>query len=43
LPANYFGDGVEILERKVNGRTIRVEWDWEGFEDTKGFLVDETL
>jgi len=43
LPANYFGDGVEILERKVNGRTIRVEWDWEGFEDTKGFLVDENL
>ena len=43
MPSNYFGDEVEILERKINGRTIEVKWDWANFKDTEGFPVDENL
>lgn len=43
LLSNYFGDEVEIIERKVNGRNIRVKWDWANFKDTKGFPVDDNL
>ncbi|MCK4669121.1 AAA family ATPase [Candidatus Bathyarchaeota archaeon] len=43
MPFNYFGDEVEILEREVDGRTIRVKWDWGGFKDTEGFPVDGNL
>ncbi|NIO37214.1 AAA family ATPase [Candidatus Bathyarchaeota archaeon] len=43
MSSDYFGDEVEILERKVNGRTVKVKWDWGSFGDTKGFPVDENL
>jgi len=43
LSYSYFGDEVEMLERKVNGRTVKVKWDWADFKDTKGFPVDENL
>ncbi len=43
MPHDYFGEGVEILERKVNGRTIKVKWDWGSFRDTKDFPVDANL
>jgi len=43
LLSNYFGDEVEILERKINGTTIKVKWDWANFKDTEGFPVDENL
>ena len=40
---NSFGNDVEILERNVNGRTIRVKWDWGNFKSTEGFPVDDNL
>ena len=40
---DYFGDEVEILEKKVNGRTLRVKWDWGEFKSTEGFPVDDNL
>jgi len=43
LPIDPFGDEVEILERNVNGRKVRVKWDWGNFESTEGFPVDDNL
>ncbi len=40
---NSFGNDVEILERHVNGRKVRVKWDWGSFESTEGFPVDDNL
>lgn len=40
---NHFGSGIEILERNVNGREIKVKWDWGKFESTEGFPVDDNL
>jgi len=38
-----FGNDVEMLERNVNGRKVRVKWDWGSFTNTEGFPVDENL
>jgi Lon-like ATP-dependent protease len=43
LQFDHFGNDVEVLERNVNGRKIRVKWDWGGFESTGGFPVDDNL
>ncbi len=43
MPSDFFGDEVEILERKIDGRIIRVKWDWANFKDTEGFPVDGSL
>ena len=43
LSSGYFGDGIEILERHVDGKTVRVKWDWGDFKDTKSFPVDGSL
>lgn len=43
LPINPFGDDTEILERKVNGRKVRVKWNWGQFKSTQGFPVDDNL
>ncbi|MEM3551599.1 MAG: S16 family serine protease, partial [Candidatus Bathyarchaeia archaeon] len=40
---SYFGDEVELLERKVNGVKVKVEWNWGCFESTEGFPVDDNL
>ncbi len=40
---SYFGDEVELLERKVDGRKVKVKWDWGCFESTEGFPVDDNL
>ncbi len=39
----FFGNGVEVLERNVSGRKVRVEWDWETFKSTEGFPIDDNL
>ncbi|MCX8178124.1 MAG: hypothetical protein N3F10_07540, partial [Candidatus Bathyarchaeota archaeon] len=39
----YFGTGIEVLERTINGRKVRVEWDWKNFESTEGFPVSDNL
>lgn len=45
LPLTFdpFGNDVEILERNVNGRKIRVKWDWGNFKNTEQFPVDDNL
>ena len=43
MTTNYFGDDVQILERNVEERRIRVKWDWAGFKTTEGFPVDSNL
>ncbi len=43
MPSSYFGDEVELLERKINERTINVKWDWANFRSTKGFPVHDNL
>ncbi|MEM2104783.1 MAG: S16 family serine protease [Candidatus Bathyarchaeia archaeon] len=43
MPVNYFGNDVEMLERTVNGRAVKVRWDWGNFESTKGYPVDDNL
>jgi len=43
LPLDHFENDVETLERNVNGRKVRVKWDWGKFESTEGFPVDDNL
>jgi len=43
LTIDYFGDGIEILERTVNGKRVKVAWDWGNFKSTEGFPVDDNL
>ena len=43
LKGEFFGNDVEMVERNVNGRKVRVEWDWGNFKGTEGFPVDDNL
>lgn len=43
MSTSYFGDEKETLRRKVDGSTLKVEWDWGNFEDTRNYPVDENL
>jgi len=43
LALDPFGEGIETIERSVNGRKIKVTWDWGNFESTEGFPVDDNL
>jgi lon-related putative ATP-dependent protease len=43
FPEDHFGNDVEILEKNVSGRKVKVEWDWGNFENTEGFPVDDNL
>ena len=43
LPADPFGNDVEIIERTINGKKVRVKWDWGKFKSTEGFPVDDNL
>jgi len=43
LSLDPFGSEVEVLERNVNGRRVRVKWDWGNFKSTEGFPVDDNL
>ena len=40
---DHFGEGVETLTRSVQGRTVKVRWDWEKFKTTEGFPLDESM
>ncbi len=40
---NHFGEGVETLTRSVQGRTVKVRWDWGNFKTTEGYPVDESM
>src|SRR3990170_1465914 len=39
----YFGKEIEILERTINGKKARVQWDWANFKSTENFPVDDNL
>lgn len=43
MAKNYFGDEIEVIERTVNGKKVRVKWDWANFKTTEGFPVDDNL
>ncbi|MBS7633642.1 AAA family ATPase [Candidatus Bathyarchaeota archaeon] len=43
MPINHFGNEVEVLEKTVNGRKVRVKWDWGKFKSTEGYPVDDNL
>jgi Lon-like ATP-dependent protease len=43
LNPDGFGDGLEVLERNVNGARIRIEWNWGAFRSTENFPVDDNL
>jgi len=43
LAVDPFGTDVEIIERAVNGRKIKLKWDWGKFKSTEGFPVDDNL
>ena len=43
LTVDSFGEGVENIEKSVNGRVFRVKWDWGNFQNTEGFPVDDNL
>src|SRR3989337_1808966 len=38
-----FGNETEILERTINGKKARVQWDWANFKSTENFPVDDNL
>ena len=40
---NHFGEGAETLTRDVEGRTVKVEWDWNKFQTTEGYPLDDNM
>ena len=38
---NHFGEGTETLTRAVEGRTVKVRWNWGKFTTTQGFPIDD--
>ena len=38
---DHFGEGTETLTRAVEGRTVKVRWNWGKFKTTQGFPVDD--
>jgi Lon-like ATP-dependent protease len=38
-----FGEGIETIEKTVNGRKLRVQWDWGTFQSTEGYPIDDNL
>lgn len=43
MASDPFGDTSEVLERTVNGRKTRVNWDWAKFKNTEKYPVDDNL
>jgi len=39
----YFGQGTETLTRSVQGRSVKVCWNWGRFQTTDGFPVDDNM
>ena len=40
---DHFGTGTETLTRNVQGRTVKVRWNWGNFKTTEGFPVDDSM
>jgi Lon-like ATP-dependent protease len=41
LSFGYFGESAETLNRRVDGRCIKVRWNWEEFKTTEKFPIDD--
>ncbi len=40
---NHFGEGAETLTRDVEGRTVKVKWNWSKFQTTEGYPLDDNM
>ncbi|MCJ7560451.1 AAA family ATPase [Candidatus Bathyarchaeota archaeon] len=40
---DHFGEGTETLTRSVQGRTVKIRWNWGKFKTTEGFPVDDSM
>ena len=40
---DHFGEGTETLMRSVEGRTVKIRWNWGKFKTTEGFPVDDRM
>ena len=40
---DHFGEGIETLTRTIEGRTIKVCWNWGKFRTTESYPVDESM
>ncbi len=40
---DYFGEGTETLTRSVEGRSVKIRWNWGKFKTTEGFPVDDRM
>jgi len=43
MPSDHFGKETETLQKTVNGKEVRVNWDWANFESTINYPVDDNL
>ena len=43
MSLDHFGEGIEVFERNVEGRTVKVRWNWGKFKNTEDFPVDDNL
>jgi Lon-like ATP-dependent protease len=43
LSFDHFGAGAETLTRDVEGRTVKVRWNWGKFKTTEGYPVDDNM
>ena len=43
MSEDFFGDDIETISGKIEGKNVKVNWDWKKFQTTKGFPVDENL
>ncbi|MEJ5327213.1 MAG: S16 family serine protease [Candidatus Bathyarchaeia archaeon] len=40
---DYFGTDTETINRTVQGRTVKVRWNWGKFKSTEEFPVDDNM
>ena len=40
---DHFGEGIETLIRTVEGRSVKIRWNWGKFQTTEGFPVDDNM
>jgi Lon-like ATP-dependent protease len=40
---DHFGEDAETLTRSVQGRTVKIRWNWGKFKTTEGFPVDDSM
>ncbi|MCX8153724.1 MAG: hypothetical protein N3E52_04750, partial [Candidatus Bathyarchaeota archaeon] len=43
MTLDYFGTETETICRVVQGRTVKIRWNWGKFKTTEGFPVDDNM